>query len=199
MIPCSYLLQKVSEKVGGAEGTKLDDDFKEMERVSVYFSAFPWCAVVPCKGTVELFCTRVSKCSVSLKNMLPSLCIFKQKWKARCLPWVPPEARASVKQHGSAPFLKGFIVTCLNLYGAELQLHLSEVGMRDEKMENDVSNLVSLWIWLQWTSLLGGFQPEASQNTEERAVWESSWPGLHSTSTTYCKSPVFVQVSIFKL
>lgn len=24
--------QKVSEKVGGAEGTKLDDDFKEMER-----------------------------------------------------------------------------------------------------------------------------------------------------------------------
>ncbi|KAK7820353.1 hypothetical protein U0070_007559 [Myodes glareolus] len=33
MIPfCCYLLQKVSEKVGGAEGTKLDDDFKEMER-----------------------------------------------------------------------------------------------------------------------------------------------------------------------
>lgn len=28
-------LQKVSEKVGGAEGTKLDDDFKEMERVSL--------------------------------------------------------------------------------------------------------------------------------------------------------------------
>ena len=27
-------LQLVSEKVGGAEGTKLDDDFKEMERVS---------------------------------------------------------------------------------------------------------------------------------------------------------------------
>uniref|UniRef100_A0A672V8I8 BAR domain-containing protein n=1 Tax=Strigops habroptila TaxID=2489341 RepID=A0A672V8I8_STRHB len=27
--------QKVSEKVGGAEGTKLDDDFKEMERVSL--------------------------------------------------------------------------------------------------------------------------------------------------------------------
>lgn len=27
-------LQKVSEKVGGAEGTKLDDDFKEMEKVS---------------------------------------------------------------------------------------------------------------------------------------------------------------------
>lgn len=24
----------MSEKVGGAEGTKLDDDFKEMERVS---------------------------------------------------------------------------------------------------------------------------------------------------------------------
>lgn len=28
------LLQKVSEKVGGAEGTKLDDDFKEMEKVN---------------------------------------------------------------------------------------------------------------------------------------------------------------------
>lgn len=26
-------MQKVSEKVGGAEGTKLDDDFKEMEKV----------------------------------------------------------------------------------------------------------------------------------------------------------------------
>lgn len=25
----------MSEKVGGAEGTKLDDDFKEMERVSL--------------------------------------------------------------------------------------------------------------------------------------------------------------------
>lgn len=27
------VLQKVSEKVGGAEGTKLDDDFREMEKV----------------------------------------------------------------------------------------------------------------------------------------------------------------------
>ena len=26
----------MSEKVGGAEGTKLDDDFKEMERVSLH-------------------------------------------------------------------------------------------------------------------------------------------------------------------
>ena len=50
MIPfCCYLLQKVSEKVGGAEGTKLDDDFKEMERVSLQFLAFPWHPVVPCK------------------------------------------------------------------------------------------------------------------------------------------------------
>lgn len=43
----SFKLQKVSEKVGGAEGTKLDDDFKEMERVSLntdmhnhYFCSF---------------------------------------------------------------------------------------------------------------------------------------------------------------
>lgn len=28
-------LQKVSEKVGGAEGTKLDDDFTEMEKASL--------------------------------------------------------------------------------------------------------------------------------------------------------------------
>lgn len=30
-----YFLQKVSEKVGGAEGTKLDEDFMQMEKVSV--------------------------------------------------------------------------------------------------------------------------------------------------------------------
>lgn len=34
------ILQKVSEKVGGAEGTKLDDDFKEMERVSLHHLEF---------------------------------------------------------------------------------------------------------------------------------------------------------------
>lgn len=39
--PFGYFLQKVSEKVGGAEGTKLDDDFKEMERVSHYRLNFP--------------------------------------------------------------------------------------------------------------------------------------------------------------
>ena len=33
---CCFLLQKVSEKVGGAEGTKLDDDFKEMEKVNIH-------------------------------------------------------------------------------------------------------------------------------------------------------------------
>lgn len=33
--------QKVSEKVGGAEGTKLDHDFKEMERVSLHHIEFP--------------------------------------------------------------------------------------------------------------------------------------------------------------
>lgn len=27
-----FVLQKVSEKVGGAEGTKLDEDFTEMEK-----------------------------------------------------------------------------------------------------------------------------------------------------------------------
>lgn len=39
-------MQKVSEKVGGAEGTKLDDDFKEMEKVNtLYFSWIPRTAV----------------------------------------------------------------------------------------------------------------------------------------------------------
>uniref|UniRef100_A0A674JQV1 SH3 domain containing GRB2 like 2, endophilin A1 n=1 Tax=Terrapene triunguis TaxID=2587831 RepID=A0A674JQV1_9SAUR len=32
ILPFVFNPQKVSEKVGGAEGTKLDDDFKEMER-----------------------------------------------------------------------------------------------------------------------------------------------------------------------
>lgn len=31
------VLQKVSEKVGGAEGTKLDDDFREMEKVKLKY------------------------------------------------------------------------------------------------------------------------------------------------------------------
>lgn len=38
------VLQKVSEKVGGAEGTKLDEDFTEMEKArlsSFYRPAFP--------------------------------------------------------------------------------------------------------------------------------------------------------------
>lgn len=29
------ILQRVSEKVGGAEGTKLDEDFVDMEKVSL--------------------------------------------------------------------------------------------------------------------------------------------------------------------
>lgn len=35
-----FLSQKVSEKVGGAEGTKLDDDFKEMEKVNTHKSKY---------------------------------------------------------------------------------------------------------------------------------------------------------------
>ena len=34
LIPCSFFLQFMSEKIGGAKGTELDDDFTEMERVS---------------------------------------------------------------------------------------------------------------------------------------------------------------------
>ncbi len=32
-----FVLQRVSEKVGGAEGTKLDDDFTEMEKARLNF------------------------------------------------------------------------------------------------------------------------------------------------------------------
>lgn len=35
---CCCVLQKVSEKVGGAEGTKLDEDFTEMEKVRLQSS-----------------------------------------------------------------------------------------------------------------------------------------------------------------
>lgn len=38
----SVRLQMVSEKVGGAEGTKLDEEFKDLERVRMFgvFSSF---------------------------------------------------------------------------------------------------------------------------------------------------------------
>lgn len=66
---CCYLLQKVSEKVGGAEGTKLDDDFKEMERVSLHFLAFPWHGVCPLeegslklpRTSLQVFCLKTNK------------------------------------------------------------------------------------------------------------------------------------------
>lgn len=35
-----FCLQKVSEKVGGAEGTKLDVDFTEMEKARLNFFCF---------------------------------------------------------------------------------------------------------------------------------------------------------------
>ena len=37
--------QMVSEKVGGAEGTKLDEDFKDLERVSKIPSKRAWMSV----------------------------------------------------------------------------------------------------------------------------------------------------------
>lgn len=38
-IPIIPTLQMVSEKVGGAEGTKLDEDFKDLERVTCKFTS----------------------------------------------------------------------------------------------------------------------------------------------------------------
>lgn len=37
MIMNSVCLQMVSEKVGGAEGTKLDEEFRDLERVRIFF------------------------------------------------------------------------------------------------------------------------------------------------------------------
>jgi hypothetical protein len=42
----------------------------------------------------------------------------------------------------SALFLIAFAITFPNQYGTELQLNLGGVEMREDKMENDVSNLV---------------------------------------------------------
>lgn len=41
-----FVLQKVSEKVGGAEGTKLDEDFTEMEKARE--NSFPNTSVLEC-------------------------------------------------------------------------------------------------------------------------------------------------------
>lgn len=35
-----FILQRVSERVGGAEGTKLDYDFTEMEKVSSFSESY---------------------------------------------------------------------------------------------------------------------------------------------------------------
>lgn len=90
MIPFCYLLQKVSEKVGGAEGTKLDDDFKEMERVSLHFLAFPWHGVVHWKRGVWS-CSVLESPSVLFRNKqtkpLSFHCMFwSTNWKAAYLP-----------------------------------------------------------------------------------------------------------------
>lgn len=42
----SFLFQYVTEKMGGAEGTKLDLDFVEMERVSNFLSIIPLMSLV---------------------------------------------------------------------------------------------------------------------------------------------------------
>lgn len=42
---CLSLLQKVSEKVGGAEGTKLDDEFTEMEKARLFSPPSLWIKV----------------------------------------------------------------------------------------------------------------------------------------------------------
>lgn len=53
-----FKLQKVSEKVGGAEGTKLDDDFKEMERVSLNTDIHNhyYCSFFLSRGDFRSFC-----------------------------------------------------------------------------------------------------------------------------------------------
>lgn len=200
---CSYLLQKVSEKVGGAEGTKLDDDFKEMERVSLCFLALPWHGVVPCKR--GLWCCSVPE-SQNVLSLWNTCSLPFEFWKRNgkhlvfsvSLQRLEPLWRSME----AALFLMGFVITFLKQHGAELRLKWLRFGWggneRGENGEWCLKSCKRLSLWLQWTFLLGCLLEEAGQTTEERGFWECSWPDLHSVSTIYCKSPVFVEVSIFR-
>lgn len=61
------LLQKVSEKVGGAEGTKLDDDFKEMEKVIYLFL---------CDLTPILISAKCEEGEAQRNSLVPCRCGF---------------------------------------------------------------------------------------------------------------------------
>lgn len=69
-------MQKVSEKVGGAEGTKLDDDFKEMEKVktihciSVEFQELQFIFIYYLLSCITCVCVCVSP---SQSNISPAL------------------------------------------------------------------------------------------------------------------------------
>lgn len=64
-------LQMVSEKVGGAEGTKLDEDFKDLERVTGKFTSQENVLLVHEKKVIA------NEPSISRKQMLPA----KLWWK----------------------------------------------------------------------------------------------------------------------
>lgn len=197
---CSYLLQKVSEKVGGAEGTKLDDDFKEMERVSPYFLAFPWHGVVPCKRGLW-------RCSVpESQNVLPL-------WNTCSLPFVFWKRNGNHlvfsmslqrleplwRSMGGCTFPDGFCYHFPETAWCRAEVEFGWGGNeRRENGEQCLKPCKRLSLWLQWTSLLEWLLAEAGQTTEERELWECSWPDLHSMSIIYCKSPVFVEVSVFR-
>lgn len=70
----------MSEKVGGAEGTKLDDDFKEMERVSLHRAPFDVKLSSILRGEGETAPRWYLKMHfVILKGTLLLLSILKQK------------------------------------------------------------------------------------------------------------------------
>ena len=62
--------QYVSEKMGGAEGTKLDDEFTEMERVSAATTEL--CKDVPCPYT-RLSCVHFERPKLSSSQCLFSV------------------------------------------------------------------------------------------------------------------------------
>lgn len=195
MIPfCCYLLQKVSEKVGGAEGTKLDDDFKEMERVSLHFLAFPWHQVVPYKKemwscsvletpNVLFLKTKQNKKQQQQQKSHSFHCVFwNRNWKASCLLCPCRDQNYCEEEGCGAIFLGAFVISFLvRVLCVDCAWIWVKVESKEKKMENDVSNhgrILSLW--LQWSFLWKWFLQEAGQDSEERAVWESSWPGQNS-------------------
>uniref|UniRef100_A0A8C7Z0H8 Endophilin-A2 n=1 Tax=Oryzias sinensis TaxID=183150 RepID=A0A8C7Z0H8_9TELE len=96
--PCQFVKAMVSEKVGGAEGTKLDDDFRDLERkVDVTSKAV---AEVISKTSEYLQPNPASRAKLSMLNTMSKI-------------------RGQVKNPGY-PQAEGLLGECMAKYGREL-------------------------------------------------------------------------------